>query len=541
MNAPPVAAAEPDSRAACRRYALWLLLIAGAWQIAAAWRPVPWILERLTCDDTFLLLEVVHRWAECGYPTFDGLHRTNGFQAAWGIIVRVLAHATRDHILLLHLTLTLAALLNTLTGFLLWRFACVIEPRAKSGLWVLAFWTAFCLSGRPNLIGLENTLLGTLTAGMLLAVASLRRRPVSSAHWCLVAILLAAMCWTRLDSAVIVAIVWTGLCVWGLARRHVAPVVAASTILGTAAALLVLFNLWAGGTPTPVSGLVKRVIANRIEPTWSPAVLASAAVDTALLMLKQAAIGVGAIWPPALCSIARVGLLILALFAVARKRFWFTSWTAVWMIALVVHVLAFRLWLSAYHVDTLWYYTPQQLSACVWAGIICARMWPQAGVCVPVVIGLVKTPLAVAALLVPPFVETASANRLAAAGWLRDNVPPGARVASWNAGELAYFSRCTLINLDGLVNDREYLGWIKAGRGTGEYLELQGVDYVVDYARTADVTPSYFWAVLPRDEWRSVATFGERSTARQMIVRRVEHSPRAIASKSRVCGLARGL
>ena len=53
--------------------------------------PVTWIANHLSFDDSYLLLRVAEGWAETGRPTFDGLHPTNGFQAAWGILVWLIA------------------------------------------------------------------------------------------------------------------------------------------------------------------------------------------------------------------------------------------------------------------------------------------------------------------------------------------------------------------------------------------------------------------------------------------------------------------
>lgn len=165
------------------RASLLLLAILLTGQLVAAWQSAAWILSYLTFDDTYLLLRVAQQWADVGYPSFDGIHRTNGFQAAWGILVWLLAQFAHNHLMLLHLALTLAAGLNTLTGVLLWQFARRLAPGDHTGLWVVAFWTAFCLTSRPSQCGLENALVGVCVASGLLTWRLLDSSRRGDANW----------------------------------------------------------------------------------------------------------------------------------------------------------------------------------------------------------------------------------------------------------------------------------------------------------------------------------------------------------------------
>ena len=521
------AAARPAEGALARRAAHLLLLVALAWQLAAAWQSPQWILERLTVDDTYLLLQVAHRWTTLGFPTFDGLHRTNGFQAAWGLVAWGLAWIARDPETLLHLALSLCAALNTLAGWLLGRFARRLAGGDHTALWVVAFWTAFCLSGRPNLIGLENALLTTTIAGMLVVLHGVCRGSASAQRWWLLAALLGLMVWTRLDTAVFAAIVWGALGIRAARERQYARFAVGCAILAVMALLLIGFNFWAGGTATPVSGMVKRHIATRAEFTWTFQAAAAVLVDTLAMLLKHSAIGVGAIWPPACGAVARIALLGLSILALARGVFRFRPWTAIWAASVVAHVLIFRLWLGAYHLDTLWYYAPLHISACVWLGYVCSQLHSRVSSSrwryqLPALVGLAKTPLAILALVLPPMAETTSSVRYETAQWLRSAVPADQRAAAWNAGELAYFSQCTLINLDGLVNDRAYFDDLRAGRGTAEYLDAERVNWVVDYASTIGDPEDPFWYVLARDRWEIAARFGDSPRVEQVVVRRKE-------------------
>lgn len=508
----------------CRRIVFFLLIVILAWQGLAAFRPPAWIVASLTVDDTYLALQVAHNWAEHGFPTFDGLHRTNGFQALWGLILWLLALLTRDPPRLLHATLLLVAVLNAVGGLLLWRFARRLAGD-YAGLWAVAFWTAYCLSGRPALIGLENSLLATLFVLALLAFNALLREPRCLGRWTWAAVVSGLLFWTRLDMLVPVAVTWVALAVWALRSRNLTRLAPACAILLVLAAGLAAFNYWAGETPTPVSGLVKHVYATRREPDWTLFWLASAVVDTGRVLLKHAAIGIGAIWPPALSSVTRVGIVALLLFAAARGFPRPRAWGLVWAAALVLHALAIRVWLSGYYSDALWYYSAQNVSAAIGLGLLLAWLMqrvrrPRWRLFWPTVVGLGRLPLAILALFLMPNEESVSSNRLAAAEWLRQNVPAEARVGAWNAGELAFFSGRTVINLDGLVNDKAYFDLIKTRRTGISYLHSQNITWVVDYAQDAGVSPRPWWGLLPRRQWDEVARFGRKPEYQQLVIRR---------------------
>jgi len=72
--------------------------------------------------------------------------------------------------------------------------------------------------------------------------------------------------------------------------------------------------------------------------------------------------------------------------------------------------------------------------------------------------------------------------------WLRENTRETDVVASFNAGELGYFSGRILINLDGLVNDYSYYrDVILGGANLREYLAANHVKYFVDHSIPSDL------------------------------------------------------
>lgn len=509
------------------------LLIALSWQVAAALHPADWILERLTVDDTFLLLRSIQGWAEHGVPTFDGIHRTNGFQALWAIVLLPLAACFPQPELLLRATLLLAAVVNTATGVVLFRWSAVRLRDPRMALWVAAIWCGYCVAARPAMIGLENCLLGLLTA-IAVTIVGDPKSPTLLGTIARAAVC-SAMIWTRLDALLIAAPLW--LATLRAGRRAIPAFALGGLILASGTIGLMTFNNWAGGSWTPVSGMVKRDIAAQIEPHWSIGVVGEALIDSVRQGTKALTIGVGNVWPPALSTATRIIAPILIGIAAWRYRAPGAGWVGLWLIACTAHILGIRLWLGEYHADALWYYSVEGVLGVVAFTWAAARLTGagRSGAALAIGVGVIKLPIALLSLFLPSLHETVDSNRLAAARWIRENVPPNERLASWNAGELAFFSQRTIINLDGLVNDRAYFALLHAGRAGAEYLRENDVRWVVDYASGTADEQAALWGWLRRDDWTLAARFGGRDELAQVIYRRVAtgHSSAATSAPTK--------
>jgi hypothetical protein len=62
---------------------------------------------------------------------------------------------------------------------------------------------------------------------------------------------------------------------------------------------------------------------------------------------------------------------------------------------------------------------------------------------------------------------------------LREKVPKGAVVGSWNAGVLGFYSGLPVVNLDGLINGWEFLPYLEQGN-MADYIRDQGIQYIAD-------------------------------------------------------------
>jgi hypothetical protein len=81
------------------------------------------------------------------------------------------------------------------------------------------------------------------------------------------------------------------------------------------------------------------------------------------------------------------------------------------------------------------------------------------------------------------FTSKLYATRYNAALWIAENSPPGTVFASWNAGQLGFFSNRSFINLDGLINNVDYYERVLRGSvPLADYLAENKVEYIVDYS-----------------------------------------------------------
>lgn len=72
-------------------------------------------------------------------------------------------------------------------------------------------------------------------------------------------------------------------------------------------------------------------------------------------------------------------------------------------------------------------------------------------------------------------------ERYHAAMWIDENLPAEVLLASWNAGQIGFFSNRSTINLDGLINSYDFLPYVRNPPFLREYLHANSVDYIVDY------------------------------------------------------------
>ncbi len=498
-------------------------------------RGVEFIVSNVTIDDTYYYLQTAWNHAALGFPTFDGMHPTNGVQALWYFIILGLSYAaaTKEQLLSLTLYATIALLA-------LCYIPIIVEGRVigrESALLLLSLgWLYLNARYRIFITGMENALhalivWAILAVGMII-IRDIRRGQV---RWPLVwglAVLLSLNVWGRIDAALLSLVVY-GYVAWSLyrhsggraARRFL---VVAGLIGVTFAVLLLLAYYLMAGTPLPISGQIKNEFyqlngAVFLETIWrgwrfTTPYLANISDDN----VRR--------------SIATLVLLILLVLGswLLRRRFAdadlaherLNSYRAayapylglfgVFAVSSIAHII-YLSGLGAYTLYGVWYITAYliicligfvMLSDWVWVNVSSAIYTfidgPRARFAVQ---AMATTLLALTFLLFRPHPHhwvsqtelqiTHHNTRYHIARQLTDQLPEGAIVASWNAGELGFFMDRPVINLDGLINSYEYYQNVLIGEvSLLDYLDQENVSYIID----SDIA----FPDMPPTRWRLV-------------------------------------
>ena len=492
-----------------------LLAAVGLYQLAWAWlASLPMLLGTITNDDVFLYLEFAVNTLRYGFPTFDGINATNGVQPLWAALLVALASAIHDKEILLRTVLTLCAALNVATGLVLLhglrRWASPVVAVAA-----VILWSAYMLGLQPAMLGMENSLhalVAAATAVLILQLFSSRTAPPARLLlW--IGLLLAANGLTRLDSAVVsivlaAVVVGRGIYLGGrpakVALCTVGPGIAAGALLFAA-------NFAYFGTPTPVSCTIKQYYASFFFDgfaLWERTLLSLGMFFKTLSGGPERLFGESA--PEAIDSTLQIvallvliipaGLRVLRSRAVDRsdRASAFSRVCVIMLAASLVHLAVMVVVLVQFSIDP-WYYSWLFLT---W--ILCLAWAIERWYRSPVMSARASQIL-VAALLAVLLVGQVSrtivlirggdlhdihVERLELTDWINRHIPADAVLASWNAGELAYFTDQTFINLDGLMNSRQYADFLYSGGNVLDYLRDAGVDIVVDF-NTKDSTMPY--------------------------------------------------
>jgi hypothetical protein len=411
-------------------------------------------------DDACYYLIIARNFAQSGFPTFDGLHGTNGFHPLWMLLLSGM-YSVVGADAPLRVQILGARLLETVVlGLAL--AACVFafaRLRGKTPLaWGFVGAALVLLAPRFMIFeqGMESTLAAALLVVALYALLDRRER--------LFAASLALLFLARLDSLVFV--IPPLLAAWALGgsrdwRREWKVIVP----LAVVAAAYMGLNYGLTGSPTPISGQIKSSFP-RITPHF----------EFLVEPLESAARGGWSILvtAPNLFAVT-VGSVLLAIPLFARRReLWIKplAWILLTSALLVANLVLFQRWNKG--VD------PRYLAlAYVLLGFAAFAML--AGMS-----RSARVPAAAFAVLAVAWAAVDVA-RIRAEWNLRVNLPgrqivmalthPGERFAGTDVGGFAFWLERPFVNLDGVVNNRGLQDAIRDKR-LARYLEESDVRYL---------------------------------------------------------------
>lgn len=438
-------------------------------------------------DDAFYYFRVATHLAAGDGPTFDGITRTTGFHPLYAFalagLAKLFALGERG---LPAAAIALNTLCYLLTGVALYEAARRLwDPRV--GSWAAILWFANPHAILLVVTGMEGSLYAASVAALCAALAATATRPPASAARATAEGLLlgacAGLCYlARTDALIILGLV--GL--WLLLRSETTAApralrVGAFALIAALPALVWTAYCWRhGGQLLQGSAGAKLMLRRQLAAelgffggalfgakvfgTWAVKCLVKApALKWTLPFLPRATKAVAGRW-------GRGGVQLMHGLYLAPA-----------VVGLAYAALLPRPW--------TWYYAPAlvlltPLAAAGVAAWVKARRNGAGGRytrALPLVLALVAVECV--GYLALKGVHGRNPNQrdmLAAALWVRDNVPADARVAAWNAGIYSWWSGRTVINLDGLVNN-EIVALQQAGGAYPEYWDRRGVTHLVDY------------------------------------------------------------
>ncbi len=468
------------------------------------------VVKHLVLDDAIYFCKPARNFVEGRGYSFDGLHLTNGVQPLWAILVTLLASVVRDDMILIRTIAALSGICWIAAAGQLYRWQAGTSPFAAAiaGIgWLLAG-VEFHLAHT----GMENGLQGLLVTSALLAARNVASTPPAARErlvrttvfglWC------AAMCLNRVEYGLLAAFwaTWLFCSGQGPLRQRLGGIAPFVLPVAIATGAWAVFSRVYFGDWTPVSGAVKAHVTSHLlsstsllESFWHHALIGVRIAMLPVLLGSSAASG----WLD-FFTIAQVFVLAGAVAAAIGGIVWFrriraggappSDWpTIAFFLFVPVHVLLVARFLAAFSNYCNWWFTGEVLAVWAAVGLLLGKtrslllrlaMLP---FCLCVVVAAAQRPsvyLARDQWRIPGTEDFVELGR-----WIESWLPAGSRIGAFNSGFVAFEARShTVVNLDGLMNDGDFLRRYLVRGAVDEYLAAENIRYVTDNM------PMHLWA-----------------------------------------------
>jgi hypothetical protein len=478
-------------------YFVTSILIFGVFSVILLYGGIPRMIGAMFVDDTFYYLQPAWMLKTNGLVSFDGLHETNGVQFLWFVICSLLAFLSVSKTVLVYLAATVTCAIAGAVYFAIWR----VSRRFAGGASLFAapacvVWTFAVLDLHTReLGGLEAALQSLALWFSLLAFLNMSARlkkgtlPRQELLTYVASLVLLVYC--RLDAAFCALCLGTGA-LWQIYRlnqgsikallRTEATTIALAGLLVIAGAFIeFLFFYRTGGTLLPVSAIAKVITAQQRGYELSPYAIFIPFQIVMEFLLSH--IGTRASSALSIAAFAAAAITPHLMPVLRRRAPHLLQFHAAFAVGIVIYSLAVNHQLGRIQV---WYLSPIIF---FYAVAIAAVFWgyfvtdPSRG-------PLVFHSTLAGFLLLGVFAGTLRVvhaspsylNRLEVAFWINKNLPANARIGSFNAGELGYFSNRIVVNLDGLINNVEYArGILFHSDKLAAYFLSNRIDYFADH------------------------------------------------------------
>ncbi len=461
------------------------LVCSAGLMLCIAWQPTHMAL-RYVSDDGFYYMATANNVALGNGSTFDGVNPTNGYHPLWmWTLIPVYLLLPHSIGLAMSVSITLQIGLYAVAVVLLCRllryffpmYAVILGLMVLVSPWVFRVWI-------NGLEGSLHLLMLVLAAGYF---AKNRDKILQGRNWskeAVLGVLLGLLILARIDSASLAVSIAVVIVVANRdkLRKLQGAVAVLKKIVRIAVASFVIvvpyfaWNILKFGHLMTISGTVK----SQGKPFfWSNILNAVEKIKRNVPVLKSNALFVPVV----------LGLVLLALFLLksrsqmlqkTREKLWKFDFMFVFA---VIHMLAIFTFMRNF---TIWYVVPEIILGVLVASAIAATVLERCN-------SRLRAAVITAAVVVMASAffwmswntwylhrrgdDSFNAVVYRAAEWLSKEAEPSAIIGCWDAGVMGYFCQRRVVNLDGVVNNFEYLPYLKKGDIT-EYLRQQRISVI---------------------------------------------------------------
>ncbi len=495
-------------------------------------RGTEFLISRVCLDDTFYYVQTAWNVRVYGFPTFDGIHSTNGVQFLWFWMLASLAFIMPDRYSLLYVALFLCAILNQVGYLALWKIA----KKTRRPIFIIVMACAwFFLNTRfpYYLNAMENSLHAAcfwiLLCSLMAALEAMQAERVITKGIIIATLASVLVVWARLDSVIYAGVLYLYL-LWEVMRRAryrsvtLKLMAALLPLILFASGILFMGYYLMGGSFIPVSGLVKsdhfsldgqtihwlgKSIVRGFRLTFP--------VEIWRYFLRQP----DNIFPP-LARETMIGIGTMIALVICIPVVWFIKRDPLQIGgnegkdgqgnydtfrnlygALIVASVLYIIYYSSSGINStyaVWYLSPFFIT-CIATGAWIVE-WVisklvrivdiRVGYYIVAAMGIACLSLTFACLyhlVGEPYDSEEPYTRVAVTTWMKETLSDQVICAAWNAGGLCFLSDRRVINLDGLINNTEYYREVLAFSKISpekqvdkliQYLDKNRVEYVID-------------------------------------------------------------
>ncbi len=484
-----------------------LILTALLIRLVIAWLPVNWLLDQgILVDDAFYYFKIAHNITLGNGVSFDGLSSTNGFHPLWLIIILPIFFLSLSKLTLIHLVLTVSAVVGTASVivlyYLLKRLNVGKKVRFAAVLFLSLLPTAL-LSGSGIMNGMETSLNVLLILVFLWSFAGFfNKNGLGYKNILLFGAITGLLFLSRTDNSILIVISWL-VSFYVFLHKSRWPELKKLFLAGLVALVIVLpWLLWSFyefGNLIQVSGKAIPFIAHERISTQDWNVL-----DYLVRYIKNFAdsfIYIFGVLVSSKRSPLFLGVVIIFITVTTfvlfgyRKRGLYKKLKNKFKKNLVVSIpilLTPPVFLLVQTIRAIylrgWYHFsifPILLILFSFLADLLADEWNHLNSKIKSVFKLAGViyifilSLSLANFILVPSSSLSELGKYKTIQELNNYLPPNSIVGAWNAGLYGYFfEKGTIVNLDGVVNNEVY-PYIKE-HAVGKYVKEKKIQYLVD-------------------------------------------------------------